>query len=234
MDAHILIDHDNVPAQFTKAGLAGLAMRVVSLLDGSIKDLGDLHVRLYGGWYDASGGLTRVGTRIAQEIGRDFPITKLNQSRQIRRVACEIASALIDSPQDLLPFTFRKRPGIRSRLSRVRPPNCIDHSKCSIDAVVAWSRGVCPESGCPVTPENVFGFYEQKLVDTMLCCDVVALALRNPRAPIVILSDDDDLAPAVLMSAKLGAPIHLIEMRGNKQGTYRSLFASYNVRTASL
>jgi hypothetical protein len=67
----------------------------------------------------------------------------------------------------------------------------------------------------------------------MLCCDVVALALRTPQVPIVVLSDDDDIAPAVLMAAKLGAPIHLIEMRATKQGTYSPLFASCNVRTAS-
>jgi uncharacterized LabA/DUF88 family protein len=234
MDAYVLIDHDNVPSQFANAGLAGLAARVFAVLSGSINNLNDVHVRLYGGWYDATGGLTRDGTRVAQEIGRDFPMTKMSQSRQIQRVACEIASALIDSPQDLFPFTFRRRSGIRSRLSRNKPPTCAAPGKCSIDAVAAWSRGHCPESGCSVTTETVFAYNEQKLVDTMLCCDILALALRKPLTPIAVLSDDDDLAPAVLMAAKLGAPIHLIEMRANKQGTYRPLFAAYNVRTANL
>jgi NYN domain len=38
----------------------------------------------------------------------------------------------------------------------------------------------------------------QKMVDTMMVVDVVHL-LRNPEISVVILSDDDDLIPAVLM-----------------------------------
>lgn len=123
MTGHILIDFDNLPISVKRAGLASLTRALHRAVDACYPGVDELRVRLYGGWYDLQ-GLTQAGTRLAQEVGSGFPmVIALNQ--QIRcRIHCEMASALIDTPSDLLLHTFRLRRGMRSRLSVAQNPNC--------------------------------------------------------------------------------------------------------------
>src|SRR6202021_3210844 len=124
----------------------------------------------------------------AQEIGSGFPMA-ITANQQIKcRVYCDIASALIDTPSDLLLHTFRQRRGVRSRLTVVRSPNCANANTCTVDAVSQWSRGRCRVGDCSVSAESVFTFNEQKLVDTLLCCDLIVLATRGPRDPVFLIS----------------------------------------------
>jgi len=149
------------------------------------------------------------------------------------RIYCEIASALIDTPSDLLLHTFRQRKGMRSRLSVAQNPNCANATSCTVNAVAQWSRGRCQVKGCSVTAESVFTFNEQKLVDTLLCCDLVALAARGARDPVFLISDDDDMIPAILLGGRMGGVVHVLETRSRKSA-YRTLLQLYNVQISAL
>jgi hypothetical protein len=233
MDSFVLIDYDNVPYQFRRSGLADLARRVNAVLAPLVPGADSIFIRLYGGWYDSS-GLTREGTRITQEIGQSFPLIELKNGRIHSRTSCEIASALIDCPVDIFQFTFRKRSGMRSPLISAKPQNCVSVQNCTVSAVARWSRRGCPEPGCPATQHDAFTYHEQKLVDTLLCCDLLGLAGRSPAPPVSVVSDDDDFAPALLMAARLGATVHLVEMRATKGRVYGNLFGRYKVKVVNL
>jgi uncharacterized LabA/DUF88 family protein len=233
MDAHVLIDYDNMLPHLRRLTLAPVARKLVATIDELVPGVTTILIRLYGGWYSEK-GLTRNGTVLAQEIQRDFPILTAKAGVIVRRIHCEIASALIDFKTDVFMSTYRERSGMRSRLSAVLPSACIKPTTCSLPAVYAWSTGHCPERGCPVVPEDVFSYSEQKLVDTLLCCDLLALANRKPGPPVFVVSDDDDIVPAYILASANGALVHRIQMRQSTAHAYDSLLKQRNIRHALL
>jgi uncharacterized LabA/DUF88 family protein len=232
MTVHVLTDFDNLPAAIRKPGLASLARAVYQAVDLLYPSVDELRIRLYGGWYDAQ-GLTQAGTRLAQEIGFGFPMA-IPVNQQIKcRIHCEIASASIDAPADLLLHTFRQRWGIRSRLTAVQSPSCASPHSCGVQTVVQWSRGRCHVAGCSVPAHTVFKYNEQKLVDTLLCCDLIVLTTKGQKAPVFLISDDDDMIPAVLLGSRLGGSIHILQTR-TRQSPYDTLLQQYNVQISAL
>ena len=228
MDAVCLVDFDNLPQRLRNAGLVPLARYLEQAVQKASPNPGDITVRLYGGWYSAS-GLSNSGSLLTQEIARDFPLVTPSSTRIIRRIHCEIASSLIDNKSQLLGWTYRRRSGIRSRLTNKRPADCAAPNSCTLEAVVRWSRGRCPDQGCPVTVQNAFTYNEQKLVDTLLCCDILALCRRTPKVAIFVLSDDDDLLPALLMGTSDGGLVWKCRMKPNPGTHYDSLLSQSSV-----
>ena len=200
MDAFALVDYDNLPGTLQKAGLQVLATLIDAVAQKGDPGMGDLYIRLYGGWY-TYGGLTKRGTRLSQEIGTTFPIPLQGSGGARRYLRCEIASALLSSPAEMFHATLRQRSGTRSRLTAKSPTWCANPGACTIQASVRWSQGSCPVAGCTVNQSEAFEYQEQKLVDTLLCCDLIHLSLVK-KDPIFVVSDDDDMTPAILMASK--------------------------------
>lgn len=233
MNAHVLVDYDNLLPQFKSLTLAPLARKIAGTVDHLLPGIDDILIRLYGGWYSDI-GLTKSGTELAQEIQKNFPMVVGRGSVIVRRIYCEVASALIDFKTDIFLHTYRRRSGMRSKLSAMMPPTCINPTACTLRAVYAWSRGHCPEKGCTVVPEDVFSYSEQKLVDTLLCCDLLALASRKPGPPVFVVSDDDDIVPAYILASASGALVHQVHMRQRAFHLYDPLFKQHNIRIAAL
>jgi uncharacterized LabA/DUF88 family protein len=64
----------------------------------------------------------------------------------------------------------------------------------------------CPDLACAVTAEQALKKREQKLVDTLLACDIVTLAVSGVKE-IVLVSSDDDFWPAIHAAASFGTKI---------------------------
>ena len=233
MDAYVLVDYDNLTAPFQQLTLSVLASRARARVDGELPTAADVYVRLYGGWYGGL-GLTSKGTRLAQEIQSTFPLLQATPGSPLKRTFCEIASGLLASRGHVLHHTFRERPGIRSRLSFAPHQDCKKLTGCSAADVARWSRGQCPEQGCAVTAEDVFKYHEQKLVDTLLCCDLIALASRTPATPVFVVSDDDDMIPAFMMAGLASSTVWQLQVRQLKSRPYALILQQHNIRTARL
>jgi uncharacterized LabA/DUF88 family protein len=65
-----------------------------------------------------------------------------------------------------------------------------------------------------------------------MCCDLFVLAARGPRDPVFLISDDDDMVPAVLLGGRLGGAVHILETRA-RQSAYGTLLQRYNVRVVA-
>lgn len=233
MDAHVLIDYDNLTALFQRMSLRTLALRIQATADQQCSTLNDIFIRLYGGWYGPA-GLTNKGTRLAQEIRLTFPLLMPVAGSQIRRIHCEIASSLVASRGFVLPNTFRERPGIRGKLRLIPHKSCVNSALCTAAHVVHWSNGRCPEQGCQVTAKEVFAYYEQKLVDTLLCCDLIALANQSPTVATFVISDDDDMVPAFLMAGLASGHVWQLQMRRMNSRPYAMAMQQHNVQVAAL
>ena len=230
MDAFVLVDYDNIPAATQGAGLQSLANQIDFVAQQAYPNLSDLHIRLYGGWYTHS-GLTRKGSLLSQEIGAYFPIPLPGSSGARRYLRCEIASALLSSPSDIFYATLRQRNGIRSRLSAKSPLWCANPAGCTIAAVVCWSQGSCSVAGCSVKHSEAYEYYEQKLVDTLLCCDLVHLSLAQ-NDPIFVVSDDDDMTPAMVMAAKYAPSVSHLRRPPLTPKLYDNILVNNHIRIA--
>lgn len=228
MEAFALVDYDNLPITAQQAGLQDLAHQIDVVAQASNPALSDLHIRLYGGWY-AHAGLTKKGTRLSQEIGSTFPIPLMGSDGTRRYLRCEIASALLSSPSDVFYATLRQRVGMRSRLAAKSPTWCSNPGGCTIQAAVRWSKGSCSVAGCSVASNEAFEYHEQKLVDTLLCCDLVHLSLVQ-NDPIYIVSDDDDMTPAILMASKYAPFVSHLRRSPIVAKTYDPMLVSNKVR----
>jgi hypothetical protein len=232
LETYSLVDYDNLPGRITRSGLFGIARLVEAVAIGVLGNVDDIHIRLYGGWYDHT-GLTQAGTLLTQEMSRVFPLLTSSGSQLARQITCEIASSVIDSPSEIFLFTLRLRRGVRSILRHSLSAQCANPQGCTGSAVAHWSRGWCPAPGCPVGTADVFTYREQKLADTMICVDILALASRVSPPPVFVVSDDDDIAPAVLSAAKKPASIWQLRA-GRASGLYDALYLQNGIALVNI
>jgi hypothetical protein len=76
---------------------------------------------------------------------------------------------------------------------------------------------------------DAYEVVEQKMVDTMICCDLLALALHEPSS-IGVMSDDLDLLPALAMAGKLAPQrVHLVRSPGDGAARYSDLLEEIGV-----
>lgn len=71
-----------------------------------------------------------------------------------------------------------------------------------------FRRTPFPSDQCPTCRTIKPGGYQnyQKMVDTMLCCDLLYLSEREKR--IAVVTADDDLVPPLLQESLLGNPVY--------------------------
>jgi hypothetical protein len=210
-----------------------LARAIDALIVSHYPGTREVNIRLYGGWYEEQ-GLSRDGTRLTQELGALFPLFLIGADGEIRYVRCEIASTLVNSRSDVFPATLRHRHGIDVFIRDPHPARCIDSANCTVPIVMRWSRNGCPTPGCPVTSFEAFRCIQQKLVDTLICCDLLSLAVPAPNTSVFLISEDDDFVPALLLAAARGAAIWHVRTKRTKVRLYDHLLIQRGVQITSL
>jgi uncharacterized LabA/DUF88 family protein len=211
MNIAILVDYDNLMLNQKAAGLVDVATRVLTQLPPlAAKERGGCEMRLYGGWYEGA-ILTKVAQDLSVEIQAEFPkiIRVPNQSGGLTPISvnASLAVALSEDPAHLLFNTFRKK-GKPNNI-RVQSPEDAGCAKndCALTSLKKFLKnGKCPNASCTTTSSNLVYRSEQKLVDTMLACDLLHSQMQNLDY-IVLVSDDDDFIPPVRTLLLRGAPI---------------------------
>ena len=209
----MFIDYDNVERAVRQHGVEAVIRTVLRTMPEDILPPGTrISTRLYGGWYQRH-RLSATARALSRDVRDSFPsdlsLTALEPERTVY-VSAELALALAISPSTDLVNTYRVRgtpPNIRPRdfpfsgcaLPRLKCPLAQTHQ--------FLDERRCPQRGCSVRPRHVMTRSEQKLVDTMLTADLIYTALHSPKTMIVV-SNDDDLWPAIHTSVNLGAVVH--------------------------
>ena len=218
----VLIDYDNVEEINRRRGLVDLlSVSLVRLPADVLPDNTLVSTRLYGGWYEQD-RLTTLAESLRLEIDQRFPtvlrFTERGHQRRIRALVALARSLLIRPNSDFL-NTYRSRPGGPRITSRSAPyPGCSmpDHCLMSVLGPLV-SRRSCPVVTCEARLRDVFVRRGQKLVDTMLTADAIFMASSQSNLTLVIVTNDDDLWPAICTAGHLGASIHHIHPRRNRK-----------------
>ena len=200
LNAIVFIDYDNLRPGHRTAGILDVVTKVlVQLKWVAAVTRGSCEVRVYGGWYEGS-QITRLAQDVAVELQRDFPavvrIPLGNGAQFALRTNAELAVALLQEPSHHLFNTYRRK-GKPSNV-RVEAPadvGCADLACVLPQMKQLMKSGNCPKAGCSVTTCDLVYRHEQKIVDTMLTCDLIHSVDRVSGRVILVSSDDDFLPP---------------------------------------
>ena len=217
----VFIDYDNLlPAQ-KQAGILGVVTKaLIQVPIDATTVRAKCDIRVYGGWYEGT-KITRLAQDVSVEIQRDFPsIIRLPTIRNgIVTVStnAELAVALLQEPGHHLFNTYRRK-GKPANV-RVEEPaivGCTDQN-CVLPLMKKILKtGKCPKSGCLVTLDNLIYRHEQKIVDTMLACDLIHAA-HDAVSHIILVSGDDDFLPPLRTILLRGVSVVRFHTRPNCQ-----------------
>lgn len=206
----VLIDFDNIYPDFDPdADPAWLRHEVNKLLtytSTAMKPPRRLDVRLYGGWMQ-DGLLSRKGSQLqaVASNANPFPLAVTSPS-SIVHGSIQVVTSMFGLPTLQWLSTFRQRTGLpRLRLSQSPyPAACVDQSvSCPIKTLHSISKDrqrTCSVRSCGVRSYDAFICFEQKMVDTMMACDVLTLSDSAEITGIVVLTDDVDILPAIALA----------------------------------
>jgi hypothetical protein len=211
VNIRLYIDYDNVSRALKKNGLLSLVTRcLLTTKIPTTTKIGRCEVRVYGGWYEGS-TLTALAECIIAELVQGFP-TILPFSNQAGNpgmlyITAELACSLEAEPSRHLFNTFRRKSPPRSLIcAHPTTIGCAD-PECPLNCLPAFfNNEQCPKQGCKIGLHDLLSRQEQKLVDTMLACDIIHAA-RIKCDFTMLVSSDDDLLPAIRMALLDGAPI---------------------------
>ncbi len=204
----VFIDYDNLSPVQKQSGILDVVNKVLlrTPIELNVTRI-TCDVRVYGGWYEDN-EMTQKAQSVAVEIQGDFPViiklpAEAGDFVQVRANA-ELALAMLEEPSHHLFDTFRRKgKPTNIRLKTPLDVGCTDQS-CAIPQMKKMlKKGRCPKAGCTSSTESIVYRIEQKLVDTMLTCDLIyapAVGYNN----IIIVSGDDDFLP----------PLRTLSLRG--------------------
>ncbi|NNS07076.1 NYN domain-containing protein [Erwinia sp. JH02] len=200
MKITVCIDYDNLSLLQKNAGIFDVVQRIFTqssyLFD---ENAGECEIRLYGGWYEGD-TLSIVSQQVSVSIQREFPAVMrvLTEAGQVAviKVTAELAVSLLEEPGHHLFNTYRRK-GRPSNI-RVETPSSVgcNSNDCPLPLVKkVLQKGRCPALGCVSQSNSIVYRHEQKLVDTMLTCDLIYLSGQNNDYLFIVSADDDFLPP---------------------------------------
>lgn len=219
MNIVIFIDYDNLRQDQKTSGILSVVNRALMLLPSTLNDPNiECEVRVYGGWYEGS-IMTTLAQQISISLQQEFPaIVRVPTLNKVTfRVTAELAVAMIEEPSFHLFGTFRKR-GKPNNVKVAEPSEvgCANTACCLIATKQIIKNGRCPTSGCNVTNSDLVYRHEQKIVDTMLTCDILFCAMRS-YSFLLLISEDDDFLPPIRTALLRGSTVYRIHPFQNRQ-----------------
>ena len=236
----ILVDFDNAfYGQCSNADVIFCQIGMyLSFCLSSYSDLESVDIRLYGGWRAEA-----RNTKLADELNgyledvnsRLFPY--VYKGKKVRgNVSLVISQFNLDIEWK---NTYQEKCGrhylkVKADSSRVCNN---DPSICPIHMIANATRGVavsCPNKGCENIDINQLVRMEQKMVDSMMTCDILEYTQDKDYRVVEVVSDDVDLHPALALagerySAKNNVNLLLLLRNRVNMTAYSELLSPYHV-----
>lgn len=190
--------------------------------------------RLYGGWYSEDTLTNRCSEVLIRltSFNSIFPI--FVGDRKIEG-DFELAENQVD-----IPFkwknTYRERYGLpKFRIDESNMSPTCNHNKliCPVHILKHFAKKSstpCSVTGCATQHGEVFKLREQKMIDTMMACDVISYTLDEEMPIIAIVSDDVDIFPSIALRNKISSESKTIMFIKNDQNVapYSSVINQFN------
>jgi uncharacterized LabA/DUF88 family protein len=233
----VLIDYDNVDQSITRAGPIECAKILVQLVPETIVAKYDaVTVRLYGGWRE-NGSLTRLAQTIVPEIRRQSPTvipTNSKHGASSLRLIVQLADSPIGSNIPFDQTLARERSLRRFRAAPSKLADCRDIANCGMRGFYRLDHlSPCANEACGSVLGDLLVRDEQKMVDTLLVCDIAHQAYSVRASDIVVVSSDTDIWPGIHLALKGGCRVLHVHPKPSTQ-TQRHLLQTLSASMSPL
>ena len=201
LNAIVCIDYDNLLPLQKMGGVLDVVTKVLVQLTWDLSiTRASCEVRVYGGWYEGN-QMTRLAQDVTVELQRDFPkiirIPRTDGTLVALQATAELAVSLLQEPGHHLFNTYRRKgKPANVRVEKPEDVGCVDAACVLPQMKNLLKRGNCPKAGCSVTNCDLVYRHEQKLVDTMLTCDLIH-SVDRVTGRVILVSGDDDFLPSL-------------------------------------
>ncbi|MBO7496165.1 MAG: hypothetical protein J6T98_06395 [Salinivirgaceae bacterium] len=207
--AVVIIDYNNIFKQDDSedgSNVQSLLTEIINEIKSDYNSVEHIVMRAYGGWYDKN-GLTNKGSRIQQKLSAVsvdlFPVPNGNKTIS---GTLEIADQMfgVDGVWD---NTCREKEGLpqlvvnTSNISRIECEKDDNKDVCPVNILKKFTKKrskICHISNCQNT-NAVFYRIEQKMVDSIMVCDILTYGEDEKTKVIYVLSNDVDLFPGIVL-----------------------------------
>ena len=200
----ILVDYDNAFAKsdperhLLRVDVTHALNRLAKVTDyfSEVKGLEAVKIRLYGGWFEEN-KTTKLAQDINVEIGRDFPFQFVLPEDKTIRVECERADRLLSVPDRTLYATYR----VTNAVGEIafRKLRCCSKA----EEVSEFLANYCNLRKCPcchkLGERSIIERHGQKMVDSMILCDLDYL-LKKEDNRVALISSDADMLPVLFQA----------------------------------
>ncbi len=179
---------------------------IVDRCEKEFTSFDNIEIRLYGGWYFEN-TLSKQASTLQQMLYNVNVFPKV-KNKKIIKGSIDIISELHDIPGFIWSHTLKETDGIK----RVKINSECDNSVCELNREVCpkfilskftkTKIKKCSQSNCNNTNKNVFKGMEQKMVDTLIACDIISLSENEFITGIFVISDDQDHFPSIALAMK--------------------------------
>jgi hypothetical protein len=164
--------------------------------------------------------MTKLAQDLSVTIQREFPaivrLPGVGSAIIAFTAIAELAVALMEEPGHHLFDTYRKRGKPKNlRVQKPEDVGCTDTSCLLPLAKKMLKTGTCPIHNCAVTADDLVYRHEQKLVDTLLTCDMI-FAATQAYEHLILVSGDDDFLPPLRTVLLRGTPVARFHPRPNR------------------
>lgn len=236
----ILVDFDNVfygrtvNAANVKSKLEDFLVSGLTAVDG----LEHVDVRLYGGWKNNAGYTNQASVLLGcLETVKSGLFPYIYHGKSVLGDVELVTSQYnlnIEWTNTLQEKTSRHHLSVRTLAER----HCHHNPEhCPLHLVAQATRGhqvACPLDGCEHIDVSQLTRLEQKMVDSMMTCDILEYTNDDSCTMVEVVSDDVDLHPALALagerySKENGVSLLLLINNRKKLQPYRQLLGAHNV-----
>lgn len=206
----VIIDFDNYFGidlnKITSEGLQFSFSEIVNLCENKFREFENISIRLYGGWYNEM-SLTKQASSLQQLLYHVNVFPKV-QNGKIIHGSIEMVSELYGIPDFRWGHTYKETNGIKHvRIDfDIADELCSNNrSACPKFILYKFTKSknkMCPVQGCNNIHKNIFKGIEQKMVDTLIACDILSIADDDMIKGLVVISDDQDHFPSLALAVE--------------------------------
>lgn len=237
MDIIIVTDFDNYfpkqMSEYPQTFIESFFLDIINTCVSEQEGIENIIIRLYGGWYQGN-----VYSQKASELQVKLqPMNIFPILRNGGRINGTIEMAEQQYGIDHIWYnTYQEKRGIQKvKIDWTQTSSgCTRSSSCPVKVLHNFIKNRthhCSTSNCSTVQENVFIRREQKMVDTMMTCDIISYCAEENVGAVYVISDDIDLFPALAISKTKNPSKSLNVMMKNAHllSQYRTILSPYNI-----
>ena len=214
-----------------------LFQEIVRDIITNVHNVQNIIIRIYGGWYQDDTLTNRASQLLSiLKLISDGIFPVVIEQRKIEGSIDMVFSLF--KVAHVWYNTYQERSGLPKL--RIAHANVGDHcsmnkNSCPVHILSRFTRAkskLCHVDGCLTKQDDVFIQRTQKMVDTMMACDVLSFCEEQNVGGVYIASDDIDLFPAIALGRNINnsMPLFLLVLNKKRFDYYSATLSDFNIK----